>query len=715
MSRRGVIKRCLGAFMMLIAIGVLQGCRDEEESESREKVSTYKVVVLAEESEAIHWIRTGNMAERNIAEGQRGLERQVRLELTVVAKGDEEMMEYVEGIVDDTSVVAIVGPTTSGMAERVARALQGSKKIMISPSATRVEYQRKFADEGNIWNLSQSDIVQIEIMLYQAVTFSYSDVVLLTRGSVIEEGGDSFVDWFAYIAMELGLKVGGIMKYSTPEELEEHVRTLCSEEDATSEDRMVIFNPGGVEDVEVFDATLLDEKEKAAGKLYYPLVMCTDAFSGLIPMSKLYNDDYEGLILYADPESGFGQAYRDRYGEDISDGEAQYYDALLMLSYALTYREEHGGDLQGAMKAVVGGREGKCGGWLPADISECYASLRAGKTPDLSGASGDWTFGGKANSSVEGTCYKHWKKHKDKLETLSYMSVNGGGRSISMKNVVDGLEKWVYELFEDTTKNVAYPYKDENWALIVDGSTSFSDYRFQADVMSMYQMLKKHGYRDDHIIVIAEDNIAYNPDNSEQGVIRTSKGGENVYSREAIDYQLSELTPADLGDIMAGRKSERLPKVVETDEQDNVFVFWSGHGSPGALYWGRKTISYGTMRKYLSDMRHRKLLMAVEACYSGGLGEACEGLPGVLMITAASPYETSKAAVWNKELQVYMTNGFTQGFMEAIKGNPKVVLRDLYYKLAETTTGSHVKVYNESVFGSVYKNDMGEWLERGGE
>ena len=185
MSRRGVIKRCLGAFMMLIAIGVLQGCRDEEESESREKVSTYKVVVLAEESEAIHWIRTGNMAERNIAEGQRGLERQVRLELTVVAKGDEEMMEYVEGIVDDTSVVAIVGPTTSGMAERVARALQGSKKIMISPSATRVEYQRKFADEGNIWNLSQSDIVQIEIMLYQAVTFSYSDVVLLTRGSVI--------------------------------------------------------------------------------------------------------------------------------------------------------------------------------------------------------------------------------------------------------------------------------------------------------------------------------------------------------------------------------------------------------------------------------------------------------------------------------------------------------------------------------------------------
>lgn len=32
-------------------------------------------------------------------------------------------------------------------------------------------------------------------------------------------------------------------------------------------------------------------------------------------------------------------------------------------------------------------------------------------------------------------------------------------------------------------------------------------------------------------------------------------------------------------------KSETLPTVIESTENDNLFVFWSGHGVPGAMCW----------------------------------------------------------------------------------------------------------------------------------
>ena len=694
---------------MLVVVFLHQGCKDDEGVSSRGDVRTYKVAVIGEDDEETRWKRTGEMACRNIAEAQRGMEKQVWIEIEWKSQDDADIKDYLKRIAEDTTYVAIVGPTTSDMAERAVMAMDKSKKLVISPCATRVEYQRKVADEENVWNLSQSDLAQIEIMLYEATSYGYTDVVVLTSESSITGESESYIDWFAYMATEIGVNIGGFLVYKTDDELRSHVRSVCSTDDDEYSQRMLLFNPSGERDVEVFDEALYEEKEAADDDLYYPVVMCTDAFTGSKSVERLRNDDYEGLMLYADPRSGFAQAYKKYYGEDLSDGESQYYDALLMVSYALTYREVHGGDINGAMAAIVDGRDGRGDGWLPWEIGKNYKRLREGLTPDLSGASGNWTFTGKNHSSIDCSYYRHWKKGGDRLETMKYTSVTGDERTFSVKDIFDTFSVMV-EALGDSTLVVQYPEKKGQWAVLVDGSKSYGDYRFHADVMSMYQMLRRHGYDDDHIIMIAEDNYASNENNKDQGVIRTSPNGENVYSREAIDYQLSELTPAEFGKIMAGEKTEKLTKVLETTENDNVFLFWSGHGRIGSLSWGEAAISYSDMKKYLSRTRHRKMLVATESCYSGGLGETSEGIPGVLFIAAAAPYETSRALVWNKDLQVFMTNGFTQGFMQALGQKYDVNLRDLYYKLAETTTGSHVKVYNEGTFGSVYRNDMGEWI-----
>ena len=56
-------------------------------------------------------------------------------------------------------------------------------------------------------------------------------------------------------------------------------------------------------------------------------------------------------------------------------------------------------------------------------------------------------------------------------------------------------------------------------------------------------------------------------------------GGNNVYENVEIDYRMSSLKAKDILAILNGEKSESLPTVIESTENDNLFVFWSGHGA----------------------------------------------------------------------------------------------------------------------------------------
>ena len=44
--------------------------------------------------------------------------------------------------------------------------------------------------------------------------------------------------------------------------------------------------------------------------------------------------------------------------------------------------------------------------------------------------------------------------------------------------------------------------------------------------------------------------------------------------------------------------------------------------------------------------------------------------------------------------------------------NSDIVLRDLYYNLARSTTGSHVTLYNEANYGSVYELTARDFFPR---
>ena len=91
------------------------------------------------------------------------------------------------------------------------------------------------------------------------------------------------------------------------------------------------------------------------------------------------------------------------------------------------------------------------------------------------------------------------------------------------------------------------------------------------------------------------------------------------------------------------------------------------------------------------------------------LAQGCMGIPGLLMMTADNPYETSKADVFDNELQVYLSNTFTSSILSQFETNPNSIIYDLYLHAFDKINGSHVMVYNPDYYGSLYLNDMSEY------
>lgn len=696
---------------LLLAVILFVSCNDDSEGQSASGVTdTYKVLMIVPETQQKICDRTTAWALDNIAKAQQGLQRKVKLELVWKNEYDADLASYVRTVAGAPDYVAIIGPTESGYASTVAPICTSAGKPLILPIATSTELQRKYAGSGTVWNMVQSDITQCELLLSQAELSEIERVQLITSD---DDYGKSFSDWFAFQALELGLAVDGVTIYSDESELSAAVKAQANVKRVGS--KAIIFAPSKESDAVCFDTAIGEMKAARGNKSFeFPLLLCSDIMSTASLGSKLKNMQYEGVAPTANPETGFLSAYKLKFGEEPVNGEAHIYDALMLTAYALAAKTD-GETLNDAILRVVDGRETCHCSWMPADMHNAFAMLRNGQTPNLEGVTGDWTFDAKTHASVLNTTYNHWILSNGTYQTIEYLSTDGSGRTTSTMQLWDN-PTTVKQSFSDDQPDYAYSDLRNKWAVVVATSDTWGNYRHQADALAMYQLLKRHGYDDDHIILIMEDNIANNPKNIYPGKVFTHSGGDNIYYDVHVDYHLSDIDIRDLKQIMLGEKSSSLPNIISSTANDNVIVFWCGHGNKNTLEWGsNKDISgddvTGILQAMSEQQKYRKLMFVIDACYSGTIGRACEGIPGVLSMCASNAYEKSHAVDKDPVMQVYLSNYFTRAFQEQIDEDPTISLRDLYFVLARRTLGSHATVYNAEHYGNLYRNSMAEFLE----
>ncbi|KOB67889.1 Phosphatidylinositol glycan [Operophtera brumata] len=112
-----------------------------------------------------------------------------------------------------------------------------------------------------------------------------------------------------------------------------------------------------------------------------------------------------------------------------------------------------------------------------------------------------------------------------------------------------------------------------NWAVLVDTSRFWFNYRHVANVLSIYRSVKRLGIPDSQIILMISDDMACNPRNPRPATIFNNAHEQINVSVENFVRLLTGRVPPDTP------RSKRLL----TDEGSNILIYLTGHGGDGFL------------------------------------------------------------------------------------------------------------------------------------
>jgi len=127
--------------------------------------------------------------------------------------------------------------------------------------------------------------------------------------------------------------------------------------------------------------------------------------------------------------------------------------------------------------------------------------------------------------------------------------------------------------------------------------------------------------------------------------------GVDVYAGCKIDYKGSAVKKDNVLGVLQGQTAEHRDKVLKSDENSKVFIYYADHGAPGVLglpgWWIFNHYLYADELhkaiKYMHDNKmYKEMVMYVEACESGSIFEkTLEDDINVYVVTAANSEEPS--------------------------------------------------------------------------
>jgi len=214
-----------------------------------------------------------------------------------------------------------------------------------------------------------------------------------------------------------------------------------------------------------------------------------------------------------------------------------------------------------------------------------------------------------------------------------------------------------------------------HWAVVVAGSYTWGNYRHQADACHTWQILTKNGFLESNIIIFMYDDLAQSTENPTKGVIINRPNGTNVYpGTDNIDYKSTDVTPQKFLKVLKGDATAG-GKVLKSDSNSNVFIFFTDHGGPGIIAFPTELLSNTDLNaalKYMSDNKmYNQLLFYLEACESGSM--FADILPANINIyatTASDPSTSSYACYYDSYRNTYLGDVYSVNWMEdSDKGN----------------------------------------------
>ncbi|XP_073828439.1 phosphatidylinositol glycan anchor biosynthesis class K isoform X1 [Musca autumnalis] len=219
-----------------------------------------------------------------------------------------------------------------------------------------------------------------------------------------------------------------------------------------------------------------------------------------------------------------------------------------------------------------------------------------------------------------------------------------------------------------------------NWAVLVDASRFWFNYRHVANVLSIYRSVKRLGIPDSQIILMIADDMACNPRNPRPGQVYNNANQHiNVYGDDVeVDYRGYEVTVENFVRLLTGRTQNGTArsKKLLTDAGSNVLIYLTGHGGDGFLkFQDSEEITSQELADAVEQMwekkRYNELFLMVDTCQAASLYEKFTS-PNILAVASSLVGEDSLSHHVDSSIGVYMIDRYTYyalEFLEKVQPN----------------------------------------------
>ena len=763
---------------------ILTSCSDKGmESQSQRRWIKHTVAIVApveDEITKVRLERTATWFLENFRQAQLHNSKAIDLHLEWYDESSQDLVKLSRELSGRENVLAVIGPFGNEDLAEFAPACQRTGKPLIAPTVTSEDIIRRYAVTTSgmrinrdpfLWSLTESDVSFTGLMMsrYASLSKYYGEIVDSPRAAFFspeDAYGMTFNYWAPFYSLQVDIDLQQNTQYRNTDDLlsklDAYRKIMDGQGTAKSaifcvaETARQIYEVARANRIAAMDDefwSLLHDSDdpddpsndeewqmfKSSYRTYFATPgLCEEEMDAIGPRSWKILQGHEGFSPYADPSTGFELSYEVRFGTKPGFEECKFYDALMLAGFAACYVEQkgNGADNKSVNQAIIditmNSDGSELGGavWNATSMEVYLNALEQGRLLHFIGASGEINFDKDTYTAATATTYVHWQILDGKIHHRNYF----GGSGI---RTVNANASWLYLYneeqagadFDAQAKGGAamnYPALTDQYAVLVQGSSGFNNYRHQADVLGIYQMLRSGGFHDDHIILVLDKDMALDENNPNRGIVRNAEDGPDLFGGNdrlpaaRVDYDSKDISPADIANILLGKRSERLQTVLPQDAGTNVLLFWSGHGdsvSNGGtdeFCWRDEQpgngFGSGLLKETVNGMMFRKLLICAEPCYGEGVIRAAEGIPGVLAISGASANEMSWADHWNADARLWMCDRFSLNLTEHLTQNPDSNFRDLFLYCAAHTLGSHAKIVGAATYGNLYFEGPGEFI-----
>ncbi|KAJ1567886.1 hypothetical protein HK405_004411, partial [Cladochytrium tenue] len=226
-----------------------------------------------------------------------------------------------------------------------------------------------------------------------------------------------------------------------------------------------------------------------------------------------------------------------------------------------------------------------------------------------------------------------------------------------------------------------------NWAVLVDTSRFWFNYRHIANTLSIYRSVKRLGIPDSNIILMLADDVACNPRNHFPAtVFNNHQRMLDLYGTNIeVDYRGYEVTVENFirfGLLFLrhrhlprpqGRHDEDVPrsKRLLTDDKSNILIYMTGHGGNEFLkFQDSEEIGSHDIADAIAQMRQKRryneIFFMTDTCQAATLyGQIYS--PGVLAAASSLKGENSYAHHHDGDIGVAVIDRFTYYSLETLE------------------------------------------------